>query len=372
MNNVQIESIPENKIETGKKASPSSKDRRPNPLVQLTLARVREFLRQPEAVFWVVVFPILMSLALGIAFRNSTPQKVRVAIDSDTPNAQVVAATISKSPELDGTVLSPAEAARELRTGKVAIVIKGDGSTTYQFKYDQTRPESQTARFAANDILQRAAGRADVAKTSDSYVSEPGSRYIDFLIPGLIGMGIMGTGIWGICFSIVDARQKKLLKRLVASPMKRSHYMLSHMFSRIVFLILEVGSILGFGYFAFGVKMYGSILSFAILSFLGAMAFAGIGLLIAARPKTIEGVSGLMNLVMLPMWLLSGTFFSATRFPDFVQPFIRILPLTAINESLRSVMNEGAGLSANLFPIGVLVTWGILSFIIALKTFRWQ
>jgi ABC-type multidrug transport system permease subunit len=351
-----------------------------HPLIELTLARIREFIRQPEAVFWVFVFPVLMAFALGIAFRNTAPEKMRVAVEAGAPNAAAMSAAISQSAELQAVLLSPPEAAQALRTGKVALLVSANpatstpagGTPAYEYRFDPTRPESRVARHAVDDALQRAAGRNDVVRSNDQTVSEPGARYIDFLIPGLIGLNLMGSGMWGIGFAIVSARTNKLLKRMAATPMKRWHYLLSFMLSRLVFLFLEIAAILIFAYFVFNVRVYGSLLSFMLIALIGSMAFAGIGLLVAARTKTIEGVSGLMNLVMLPMWLLSGSFFSASRFPDFAQPIIKLLPLTALNDALRSVMNDGSAISANLIDIGLLLGWGLLSFVIAVRIFRWQ
>jgi ABC-type multidrug transport system permease subunit len=342
-----------------------------HPLIELTLARIKEFLREKEAVFWVFVFPVLLALALGIAFRSSGPEKLPVAIESGAPDHLIRA--LSENPELQVDVLDESGAARALRTGKVAVVVRaGSGDASYDFRFDPTRPESKTARLAVDDALQRALGRKDIVQVRDETVTEPGARYIDFLVPGLVGMNLMGSGLWGLGFVVVQARTRKLLKRLAATPMRRSHFLLSFMFSRLAFLVMEVLAVVGFAWLVFGVSVHGSIIDLAIVSLIGAMAFAGIGLLVAARPKTIEGVSGLMNLVMLPMWLLSGTFFSSERFPQFLQPFIKALPLTALNDSLRSVMNDGASLSASWPAIAIMALWGVVSFLLALRLFRWQ
>lgn len=343
-----------------------------HPLIELTLARMREFVRQPEAVFWVFGFPVLMAFALGIAFRNTAPEKVRVAVDAGAPNAAATAAAISRSSGLEAMLLPSAEAAVALRTGKVALVVEGNADSAFAFRFDPTRPESQNAKLLTDDALQRAAGRKDIATVREETFTEPGARYIDFLIPGLIGLNLMGSGMWGLGFAIVMARTQKLLKRLAATPMRRWHFLLSFMLSRLVFLFLEVAAVLGFAYLVFGVKIHGSVLGFLTIAIIGSMTFAGIGLLVGARVKTIEAASGWMNLVMLPMWLLSGSFFSAAKFPDVMQPFIRALPLTALNDALRSVMNDGAPLTANLLPITILIAWGLGSFLVALKIFRWQ
>lgn len=348
-----------------------------HPLIELTMTRVREFLREREAVFWVFVFPLLLSFALGIAFRNTAPEKSVVAVEADTAvassstNAQELASKLSQSADVKAVVLAPADAAQALRSGKVSLVVKPEGNS-FDYRFDPTRPESRTARLVVDDALQRASGRADVASVREEKVTEPGARYIDFLIPGLIGLNLMGSGMWGLGFAVVTARGRKLLKRFAATPMRRSHYLLSFMLSRLIFLTLEVVAVVLFAWLAFGFKVQGSWLSLALIALLGGLTFSCIGMLVAARPTTIEGVSGVMNFVMLPMWLLSGTFFSSERFPQIFQPFIKALPLTAMNDSLRSVMNEGAPLSANWLAISVLLAWCLVSFVVALKIFRWQ
>jgi ABC-2 type transport system permease protein len=285
--------------------------------------------------------------------------------------ASEVAQLLSASPEITATVLSPTEAAQALRSGKVSIVVR-PGNDSIEYRFDPTRPESRAARLIVDDVLQRGEGRADVVKVGEEKVTEPGARYVDFLVPGLIGMNLMGSGLWGLGFTVVIARSRKILKRFAATPMRRSHYLFSFMLSRLVFLVVEVAAIIVFAWLVFDFTVRGSWLSLALMTMLGGFTFSGIGLLVAARPATIEGVSGLMNLVMLPMWLLSGTFFSSERFPQVLQPFIKALPLTALNNVLRAVMNEGAALSSNLIPIGVLLAWCVVSFVVALKIFRWQ
>jgi ABC-2 type transport system permease protein len=349
-----------------------------HPIIEMTMARMREFWRQPSAIFWVFGFPVLLAFVLGIAFRNSAPEKMQVAVENSTANAPDIAATIARAPELQPVVLSPAEASNALRTGQVALVVSwgkldDNGSNTgYDYRFDPTRPESRVARLAVDDVLQRADGRVNPTAARDRVFSEPGARYIDFLIPGLLGLNLMGSGLWGLGFAIVQARTQKLLKRLAATPMRRWHFLLSLMLSRLIFLVLEVGAVILFAYFVFDVRVHGSWLNLTLVALIGSMAFSGIGLLVGARTKTIEGASGLMNLVMLPMWLLSGSFFSASKFPDFLQPFIKALPLTVLNDALRAVMNDGAGLAAVGLSLAILSLWGVGTFFIALRIFRWQ
>jgi ABC-type multidrug transport system permease subunit len=173
-------------------------------------------------------------------------------------------------------------------------------------------------------------------------------------------------------FTVVDARRKKLLKRLIATPMPKQYFLLSYVLSRILMLVAEVGIVLGFGALIFHVPVRGSLLSLAVVCLLGSLTFSALGLLLASRAKTIEAASGLMNAVMLPMWIASGVFFSAQRFPDIVQPIIKALPLTAAIDALRLNMLQGANL-IQLWPqLAVLASWLIVCFVLALKLFRWR
>ena len=343
-----------------------------HPLVELTAMRIREFLREKEAVFWVFIFPVLMTFALGIAFRNTGADKTPVAVEATADaRANEVAQLLSGSPDVTATVMTPSEAAQALRSGKVSIVVRPQNES-FDYRFDPTRPESRAARLVVDDALQRGKGRADVVRVGEERITEPGARYVDFLVPGLIGMNLMGSGLWGLGFTVVIARSRRILKRFAATPMRRSHYLFSFMLSRLVFLVLEVLAVVLFAWLVFGFTVRGSWISLTMITVLGGFTFSGIGLLVAARPTTIEGVSGLMNFIMLPMWLLSGTFFSSERFPQVLQPFIKALPLTALNSVLRSVMNEGAALSSNWIPISILLAWCLLSFVVALKIFKWQ
>jgi len=343
--------------------------RRPHPLVELTLARFREFLREPEAVFWVFAFPVIMTCALGIAFRSRGAEPIIAGV-VDQAGADVVAAALESSGGFTVRRIQPADVERAVRDGRAPVVVVPGSPPTYRF--DEARAESQVARLAVDAALQRAAGRADAFTPAMQPVQNVGSRYIDWLVPGLLGMNIMSTGLWGVGFSIVQARTKKLLKRLVATPMSKAHYLLAHVLSRLMFLALEVSVIVGFAWLFFDVAVHGALWAVAALSLLGALSFGGLGLLLASRARTIEAVSGLMNLVMLPMWVLSGVFFAATNFPDAMQPFIRVLPLTALNDALRAIVNEGQSIAAVASEIAILTTWGVVSFVLSLKLFRWQ
>jgi ABC-2 type transport system permease protein len=340
-----------------------------HPLEELLKSRIREFIREPEAVFWVYLFPLLLAVGLGIAFRNRPAEPIFVDVEQNA-TAEIVAETLRASPDLVVGVRSGKECRARLRDGKSSLVVVP--GKIYAFVFDPTRPEAVLARERVDAILQRAAGRTDPIKTSDLRTTEPGARYIDFLIPGLLGMNLLGSGMWGVGYVVVDMRVRKLLKRFIATPMRRTDFLWSLVGGRLVFLIPELLVILGTGVLLFGVPIRGSVFSILTLAFLGATCFAGLGLLVACRAQKLETVSGLMNLTMMPMWLLSGIFFSPERFPAAVQPVIQALPLTQLNYALREVMLEGASLGSEGWRVLILVAWAAISFFCALRWFRWS
>jgi ABC-type multidrug transport system permease subunit len=222
-----------------------------------------------------------------------------------------------------------------------------------------------------NDALQTASGRKDPVPTSEKASSEPGARYIDFLIPGLLGMNLMNSGMWGVGFALVEMRQRKLLKRFVATPMRRGDFLLALASSRLILMLIELVLLLGFGILAFHMRLMGSWAAVILISGVGALCFGGLGLLTASRAQKIESVSGLINLVMMPMWLFSGVFFSYERFPAVLMPLIKILPLTALNDALRSMILEGGSLATQGSRLLIMVLWGGISYLLALRWFRW-
>jgi ABC-2 type transport system permease protein len=349
------------------------------PLAQLMLARLREFYREPAAVFWVYGFPIVMIVALGLAFRNKPTERIVVDVQQDAANPaatqRILDAFAGKEEAFKVQAFDAAQCRLRLRTGKTALVVMPPESSDAapKFLFDPTREESQLAESKVDDVLQRAAGRVDPLHVEPPEImQEPGGRYIDFLVPGLVGMSLMGGGLWGVGFAIVDMRIRKVLKRFLATPMRKSDFLLGILISRLIFLIPEVLVLFLFARVAFGVVIQGSLVTVAVLIFLGALSFAGIGLLVASRAQTLETVSGLMNLVMLPMWVLSGIFFSSERFPDAMQPFVKALPLTMLIDGLRGVTLEGTALGSLWPQIAILSAWAVGSFVLALRWFRWN
>ncbi|MGD0891636.1 MAG: ABC transporter permease [Terracidiphilus sp.] len=335
-------------------------------LFQLTMVRFKLFLREPEAIFWIFCFPILLAMGLGIAFRNRPADVLQVG--ATTPQ---LTQALAADKGLTAVTLDEPSGTHALATGTILLLAiqRPDGVA---YKYDDTNPDARTARLLADRAIQTAAGRHDAVHAENDLVHETGSRYIDFVVPGLLGMNLMGSAMWGLGFSIVDSRQKKLLKRLVASPMPKWEYLSSFLLSRLAMLVIEVVAFLGFARLVFGVPFRGSLIELGFLCVMTSLVFSALGLLVASRAKTMEAVSGLMNLVMLPMWILSGVFFSASRFPALIQPVVRALPLTAAIDAMRGNMLQGMNLGQLMIPVATLLAWFVAPFAISLRIFRWR
>ena len=299
---------------------------------------------------------------------------VDVQDDQAHPGAtERLRAALAADPGLKVEVHDAETCRKRLRTTKTdAIIVPRPGAPErYEYLFNETRAESVLARNAADRALLRAANTS-APRPAETPVVEPGGRYIDFLIPGLLGMNLMGGGLFGVGFAVADMRVRKLLKRFQATPMRRSDFKLSLMLSRLVFTLVDIGLLLGLAYLVFGIRVRGDPLAFLVLIAVGGASFAGLGLLIGSRARTMETAAGLVNAAMLPMWILSGVFFSSARFPEATQPLIQVLPLTPLNDALRAIMNDGAGWEALPYPLLVLGTWGVVCFAVALRIFRWR
>ncbi len=341
---------------------------------ELTRVRVVLFLREPEAIFWVFVFPLVLAAVLGFAFRSGGVKPNMIAIvEGEGRTALVEALEPDEHLEIEEAVLTRAEALDKLRKTEVdGVVEPGDRGDPPRLTFDPDRDESVMARLRVQWALALAANPDAEAPLELERMTDTGSRYVDFLFPGLLGMNLMGTGMWGIGFAIADVRRRKFLKRLLVTPMRKSSFFLSFMLSRLVFLFLELVVLAGFGRWILGVPFECDVITFAVIALLGAITFAGLGILVASRVRTIEGVSGLMNLVMMPMWLASGVFFAYTKFPEVLHPFIKALPLTSLNDALRATMLDGEPLWHQGPELLILSGWCVITFVVSLKIFRWE
>jgi ABC-2 type transport system permease protein len=340
-----------------------------SPLLELTLARLREFYREPGMIFWVFGFPVLMAIGLGLAFRNQPPERPAVALIA--PDRHPLAGALLASTEVAAVNVSEADAEAGLARTRYAIVVDLRGPEPV-YRFDPMLRESRLARVLTEDVLEGAAGRRDLLSPRDQPQTLPGTRYIDFLLPGLIGLNLMGSSLWGVGYSLAVARKRKLLRRFAVTAMRRAHYLLSYCLSRLLFLVLELGVLVTFGALAFGTTAQGSYAAVAVVALLGAGAFAGLGLLVGARIDNTEVAQGWMNFIQLPMWVLSGAYFTNERFPGWLQPIVQALPLTALVDALRAIYNQGATLGMVAGELCILAGWGSFSFLLAAKRFRWQ
>jgi hypothetical protein len=339
------------------------------PLRELFLTRVREFIREPEIIFWVYGFPVILAVGLGIAFRGGSEPSIIVGVLRDSGDTTLAA--LDKHANLRVRAVDAQEGRRLLAIGKLDILVDGGGGSEPRFVYDPSRRDAFVAHHLVHDALERAAGRSDRLAPEVDAIDEPGSRYIDFLMPGLLGMNLMGGGLYGVGFLLADLRVRKLLKRLVATPMRPFDFFAAILGSRLIFLVPEMLFLLGVATLGFGMPVRGSIASAGAVILLGGICFAGIGLLVGCRARKIETISGLLNVVMMPMWLLGGIFFTTERFPGFAQPLIQALPLTALNDALRAVILEGATLASQAGELAILAAWTAGGFLLGARWFRW-
>ncbi|MBM4070406.1 MAG: ABC transporter permease [Planctomycetes bacterium] len=340
---------------------------------ELVLARFREFYREPEALFWVYGFPLILAISLSYAFSGRKEEPPSMDVQGSSSDSRVQA--IAKALKADGIpveIHDEENCRRRLKSGKTPLVLVPAGGGAIEFHFDQAQVESILARRWAGETLLRAAPDAAKVTHRDVLVQEPGSRYIDFLFPGLIGMNLLGGGLFGLGFVLVDMRVRKLFKRLLATPMRRVDFILAMFAARMIFLIPEVLFLLIAGHLLFAVPIYGNALLLILVIVVSGLTFSSMGLLLGSRTEKTETASGLMNLVMLPMYLLSGVFFSSKRFPEDAQPFIQALPLTQVNDALREVMLEGMSLTDIAWRLGVLLLWTAVCLPVALKWFRWR
>src|SRR6266571_5016046 len=240
-----------------------------HPLWELSIMRWRIFVREPSALFWTYGFPVVLALALGVAFRNRPPEPVEVVVES-SPGCEVWRDALRTNSQVHVQWLDPQKAREALRVGKVSVVVGWQDSHASAgspgaeqrriYQFDPTRPEARMARAIVDDALQRAEGRSEPTPVRDQLVTEVGSRYIDFLIPGLLGFNLMSSGLWGVGFVIVEMRFRKLIKRMMATPMSRAHFLLSFVLVRGLFLLGELPLLLAFAYWVFDVPIRGSLL----------------------------------------------------------------------------------------------------------------
>lgn len=372
-----------------------------NQLWQLTLSLFREIIREPGVLFWGILFPILMSLGLGLAFTKKADviRKVAVVYSSDIrkpAKGNIIAAFLQNNCEKnDSSQKSPwkwkyvikdeklgnsiflfyempwKDAMQLLKRGTVnVILLETDGSVEYHF--DPMNPDAQLTYLKLGDIIGKGEIMPATANAEIKPLTVSGTRYIDFLVPGLITMGVMMSCMWGISYGIIEKRSKKLLRRLVATPMKKSHFLIALITVRTCMNFIESAVLFLFSLIVFKITIQGDITALLTLFLAGNIAFAGIAVFVSSHTSNTEVGNGLINVVVFPLMILSGIFFSYQNFPDWSLPVIRYLPLSILTDGIRSIFNEGAGFPEVAIPILILISIGVIFFSTGLRIFKWH
>ncbi len=349
-----------------------------NSLYNLIAVQFKEFFREPAIIFWALIFPLAIAGVLGIAFTKQEEPVRKIAIIENSlasgssnlaklieRNSQ---ATVNDLPSFEFINMTAEEAALKLKRGEINVFIEVAEQDRLNFNFDPLNAEGRLVYLMLeNNFLQQDRIHALAVKP----ITTQGNRYIDFLIPGLIALGIMNSCIWGIGWNLIEGRIKKLMRRMVATPMRKSYFLLGHIISRAVLAALEAALLLIFAYYVFDINIQGSYLAFAVVFFTGVMAFAGIAVFASSRATTTTEGNGIINAIVLPMTILSGIFFSYRSFPDWAITIIEKLPLTMLADALREIFNEGATL-ANVggYIAGMAIT-GLVFFVAGLRIYKW-
>lgn len=339
-------------------------------LKQQIYCRWIEFRREPSAFFWVMFMPLLWMVILGFAFSNPRSEVYSVGVEKSSDSIEYLTSAFNSTDNLNIFIDNQEDLVTLMKRGQISLIVSGHDKKIH-YLYDQHNPEAMRAKLYVNNALQTAAGRTDPVALEETQLSRQGGRYIDFLIPGLLGLSLMTSSLFGVAMTIVSNRKENLLKRYLATPMKAYEYIVSHIFGRLMVFSVEFLTVIIAGYLIFNFKIFGNFLTFLLVAVLGAGSFTAIALLCAARTKSIPTIGGILNLVTLPMMLVSGVFFSKSNFPEKIRILVDYLPLTALNDALRKIALEGLSLSQVSFELSVLVSYLVVCTLLCKKTFRW-
>jgi ABC-2 type transport system permease protein len=341
-----------------------------NSLLKLIGVQFKTFFREPAILFWAVLFPILMAWVLGVAFSKKGESLRTVYVigkqDERVRGEKIFAGETGNQFRIKFIPSSDQEAVRAIKRGLITVYVEAKNDSLI-YHFDPLNPDAQLTHL----ILEREISGVAHSKTAVQSLKSQGTRYIDFLIPGLIALGIMNSCLWGIGWTLIEARMKKLLRRMVATPMKKSVFLMSHISTRVVLGGLETLLLFLFAYFYFGSVVTGNVFAFVAVFLSGIFAFAGIGILVASRTDKSEIGNGLINAVTITMSILSGIFFNYHNFPDWAVSFIQVLPATILADAIRAIFIEAAGFAEVIVPITILFFTGFVTFVVGLKIFKW-
>jgi ABC-2 type transport system permease protein len=344
-----------------------------NIIYQLVTAEFKEFYRNPGILFWAIGFPIIIASILGFAFTKKQEVNRNIGVIVDGSNTSVIQSLQNKVPDNESYTkftfipYSMDEAKLALKRGKINLYIEKK-SREYKYYFDSNNSESHLTYL----LLDRMLSGVQTSNKNVVQLQSKGDRYIDFLIPGLLALGIMNSCLWGTAWTLMDMRSKKLLRRLISTPLPKPIFLFSHFISRSVLSGIEYIILMGFAYFAFNVEIQGSALGLVLLFFSGTFAFSGIAIFASSRASNSQIANGVINAISFPMMMLSGIFFSYHNFPDWATSIIRFFPLTLLADSVRAIFIEGAGFNIVVGPSIILISVGILFFGIGLKIYKWD
>jgi ABC-2 type transport system permease protein len=346
-----------------------------NSLLQLISTQFKSFFREPAIIFWAIIFPILMAWVLGIAFTQKGELTKTVYVIEGNANERI--SSLKGEKVLGKETGNPTkitfihatkdDALVAIKRGEIALFMEAKNNSII-YTFDPSNPDAQLTHL----ILERELNQPQLKNASSiAPLTNRGSRYIDFLIPGLIAFGIMNSCLWGISWNLIEFRMKKLLRRMVATPMKKSSFLGAYLITRIIISLFESTLLFLFAYFYFGTVIEGSIPGLILVYLSGIFAFSGLAILVASRTQNTQVGNGLINVVVLPMTILSGIFFNYHNFPDWAIPVIKALPLTLVADTIRAIFIEGAGFADAIIPTAILTAVGATCFSLGLRIFKW-
>jgi ABC-2 type transport system permease protein len=369
-------------------------------LYHLVVAHFKEVIRQPAVIFWGIIFPILIALGLGLAFTQQTESVYRVGVAAGRTDMAQQEPAVLRFLQERGRRLDPTEkgstwqltledsrsgntrflftqtdwdsAIVQIKRGKLNLIVEPAPDGRIQYHFDPRNPEAELAYLKLSAAVESGTGPETDSNDPVVPLTVTGTRYIDFLVPGLICLGVMMSCMWGVSYGMIDKRSKKLLRRLVATPMKKSHFLVALMTVRIAMNLIEAVLLFIFASLVFDIAVQGSIAALAAIFLAGNIAFCGIAIFTSSRTANTEVGNGLVNAVVMPMTVLSGIFFSYHNFPDWSIAFIQKLPLTLFADGIRAIFNEGGGFAETGLAVAVLTAVGVIFFSLGLRIFRWH
>lgn len=356
-------------------------------MLAITRASLKATFRSPQAIFFSLFFPIVLIWIFGSLGRSGAPS-VKIAFEKDSDTSNVVYSFLKHNPVLQ-TGNEPVDIEDELRKGRIAAVIGvkkvNDSSANAPYRVELRTSSASQRDFgillsAVNNSISRLDSstfpeRPTIAVVSQTMVEGRRYKMIDFFLPGMIGFSLIGAAVFGVAFSFYSLRETLVLKRMYSTPVKRQYIIFGESLAKVIFQLLTVVVLIAFGYYLYEFHLANGFITFInmmVLSFLALLVFMGFGFLITGVARNQNVIPIYANLFMFPQYFLSGTFFSKSALPEFMQPFIKFLPLTAFNDALRNVAFEGSSLVSCWPEIAVLMAWGLVIYILTAKLFRWE